>query len=146
MAGTAPTRTQLAAQIVHNIWRREPISVQVGVGTGYDWLDASNNTPGNGVFQLTFGPAFPRTDNGEYLCTNIYVAKCGDGVTDINGQSTINGIPLKPGFTSETCDEGAQNGQAGHCNTTCNGMVPPNNPPTCDNVTVNPSSGLPGMT
>lgn len=76
-------------------------------------------------------------------CNNVVVRWCGDGITsnattvawvyDENGNnSTTNG--------RETCDDGANNGQPGRCNTTCNGTVPlPIPAPTCT-LSVNPST------
>ncbi len=56
-------------------------------------------------------------------CAFVKPRWCGDGIVS-NG---------------EVCDEGAQNGQPGHCNTSCNGPVAV--APSCDSMTATPLSG-----
>jgi hypothetical protein len=59
-------------------------------------------------------------DTQHVECQPYIVTWCGDGVRDT--QLDWQGLPY------ESCDDGAQNGQPGKCNATCNGTVP--NTPT----------------
>lgn len=76
-------------------------------------------------------------------CNNVVVRWCGDGI--ISNATTVAWVYDENGNNSttngrETCDDGANNGQPGRCNTTCNGMVPlPTPAPTCT-ISVNPST------
>lgn len=60
------------------------------------------------------------TESDDYYhveCQPYIVTWCGDGVRDTQKDWQGN--------TLESCDDGAQNGQPGKCNTSCNGVTPP---------------------
>lgn len=151
-------RMQMAGQFVHyiNRWRTQSffgpnLSYIYRVDNGQFlnspqvnyWSRASNITP------------FTTPLN---VCHNFYIARCGDGVVDnknkpgwanTDGKQGINStngfIPwMNTNFTDEVCDDGANNGQAGYCNTTCTAAIPVPNP-VCTSITLNPNNIFPNQ-
>lgn len=137
-------RNQVLAQVVHNIRRRSPWNINNGSAFTYSYLAYSPSVPGGIPGSVTLHPQFinvpgwDRTDNGEYLCENVYVARCGDAVKDNYLQTWVSastngyqGMFVEWGIVPwakltgsvlplEQCDDGANNGTSwSNCNLDC---------------------------
>ncbi len=132
-------RNQIAWQVVTKNMERSIIQNNNGSTLNYYYRWASDNSLHNGVLKITINPNLTRKTS----CTNYYVARCGDGVTDkatgtTNGNGGImtqgnvflpwHALSIKP---NEMCDDGTLNGTPGHCKADCTGMGAWSNAPSC---------------
>lgn len=103
-------------------------------------IDYFQNTP----LYVEKNYSFVNSTVTRYSCVWYYVAKCGDGVVDnvnktwntnTDGKYWIiagwNLIQWSSGSPNEVCDDGANNGNVWHCNSSCNGFVSQLQVPTC---------------
>lgn len=144
--GTWYTRTGIAGQIVHNIRRMEYLIYDGVCSPNYTCFPTINNyrwlryqvggwgIPGSGNYRFKIQNGWTRSDQWEYLCNNIYIARCGDGIIDDPEKVWWNNVDGKQGiatnngfanrvytwFEAELCDDG-NNLNGDWCNATCSG-------------------------
>jgi len=147
-------RWELAGQVVHNIWRRAPYNI-TNWWLNYSYVEYPSQTVWTKQLTLSRsnGGWRDRTDNNEYLCNNIYVARCGDTIVDNTTKAGWNNTDWKQwiqtyankswtqpsnwfipwtfsgSFKGEICDshnltwDACVNWTLGCCNTTCDWYV-----------------------
>ncbi len=131
-------RWKLAWQIVYEHWIRQPSKVKNNWQTTYTYTIPTINWFEQKTIKLDleFSKKYPRVTHWN-ACTNIFVAKCGDGVIDNPDKSGWNSTDWKQwiqtnkgfvkrrkdDFIGEICDDWEDNWKPGKCNLTCDGYV-----------------------
>lgn len=122
------SRTTIAAQIVHDFFRKQ---IQSRFGNPYTMTFVPFGSSTSQSFTATPSAWFSMWEIVK--CQNFYIAKCGDSVVDNankagdNMTDGLSGILVNntmvnrrnSGFTWETCDDGPLNGTADHCDINC---------------------------